>query len=149
LKRIPALRELSDDHHTSLVLARRCRQAAGAGAGAVETVWAQVREAFRTHLEPHFAIEEQQLLPGLEAIGETELAERILREHGELRALRDTPLADAAVLAQLGRLLEAHVRFEERQVFEPTQHRLPPSALRAIEAACETVQRVCPVSLLE
>jgi hemerythrin-like domain-containing protein len=147
LRRIPQLRDLSDDHHTSLVLARRCKQ--GPKGASVDVLWDRVMEAFEGHLEPHFAIEERHLLPALETIGEAALAERIRKEHRELRALRDAPQTDAAALAKFGRLLEAHVRFEERQVFEATQHRLPPAALRAIEAACETVRRVCPVSLLE
>ena len=147
MKRIPELRDLSDDHHTSLVLARRCKQAAGAESA--DAVWKQVLAAFRTHLEPHFAIEEEHLLPALERIDEAALAERIRKEHAELRALRDAPSGDSATLASLGKLLEAHVRFEERQVFEPTQHRLPAAALRALASACETVPRVCPASLLE
>jgi hypothetical protein len=147
LKRIAELRDLSDDHHTALVLARRCKQ--GAKGASVDALWDRVMEAFRSHLEPHFAIEERHLLPALETIGEATLAERIRKEHAELRALRDAPPRDAETLASLGRLLEAHVRFEERQVFEPTQRRLPAAALRALASACEAIPRVCPASLLE
>ena len=68
MKRIPELRDLSDDHHTGLALAQRCRQV-GRPNSAVsqEVVWKQVIEAFADHLEPHFLIEEQHLLPALEA----------------------------------------------------------------------------------
>jgi hypothetical protein len=147
LKRIPELRDLSDDHHTSLVLARRCKRAARDAS--LDALWDHVMEAFRSHLEPHFGIEEQHLLPALEAIGEAGLADRIRKEHAELRALREAPARDTETLVRFGRLLEAHVRFEERQVFEPTQGRLPAASLGALASACETTARVCPASLLE
>ena len=50
-------------------------------------------------------------------------------------SLRKTSPSVASI-ARFGRLLEAHIRFEEREVFEPTQHRLAPRALQAIAAAC-------------
>lgn len=144
MKRIPELRDLSDDHHTGLVLARRCRQS-GAGDGpAPEEMWEEVLEAFAGHLEPHFRIEEDHLLPALEEIGEGERAARIREDHASLRALRDAEMRDREGLARFGELLEAHIRYEEREVFEPTQERLPARALEAIAAACRTIPRVCP-----
>jgi hypothetical protein len=49
------------------------------------------------------------------------------------------------LLEKFGERLDAHIRYEERQVFEPTQHRLPAGVLEAIASACRTVPRVCPV----
>jgi len=136
VKRVPELRDLSDDHHTGLVLARRCRQAGRGGDGpSPEEAWQEVLDAFAGHLEPHFGIEEEHLLPALEAIGEAALASRIREDHEALRALRASQPPDASVVARFGELLEAHIRFEEREVFEPTQHRLPARALTAIAAA--------------
>jgi hypothetical protein len=144
VKRVAGLRDLSDDHHTALVLARRCRQAAQCGdAGSLGAAWSEVRAAFARELEPHFAIEERHLLPALAAIGEAALAERIGAEHAALRAHAGEPAAPGAHVAAFGRLLEAHVRFEEREVFEPVQHRLPPAALAAIAAACAEARRGC------
>jgi len=143
MKRVDGLRELSDDHHTGLVLARRCKQAGGEDSElSPERAWAQVLDAFSRHLEPHFQIEEQHLLPALEAIGEAPLAERIREDHGALRALRSTGAASRALLERFGQLLEAHIRYEERQVFEPTQNRLPARVLQAIASACRTNPRV-------
>lgn len=135
MKRVPQLRDLSDDHHTALVLARRSRDAAREGR-AVEAAWRRVREAFRDDLDPHFAIEERHLLPALEEIGEHDLARGIRRDHAALRALRDDPACDADGLERFARCLEEHVRFEERRVFGPTQDRLPAGALADIQAAC-------------
>jgi hemerythrin-like domain-containing protein len=148
VKRDPQLRDLSDDHHTGLVLARRCRQAGGSdSAFSPERVWEQVLEAFSSHLEPHFQIEERHLLPALEAIGEELLASRIRQDHHALRAMRESTLPDRALVRRFGELLESHIRYEERQVFEPTQHRLPARVLEAIAAACQATPRVCPTSL--
>jgi len=148
MKRVPELRDLSDDHHTGLVLARRCKQAGGRDAASTpEAVWQQVLEAFAGHLEPHFRIEEDHLLPALEAIGEGSLAERIREDHRELRALRDAGHPTRASVARFGELLEAHIRYEERQVFEPVQQRLPARALQAVARACREQPRVCPTSL--
>lgn len=138
MKRVPELRDLSDDHHTGLVLARRCRQAAGSSSPAsLEALWEEVLTAFSSHLEPHFRIEEEHLLPGLEAIGEASLASRIRADHAVLRSLRDSEVPSRSLLDRFGQLLEAHVRYEEREVFEPTQGRLPASTLEAIAKACQ------------
>jgi hemerythrin-like domain-containing protein len=148
VKRVPELRDLSDDHHTGLVLARRCRQVGCLDSElSPEVVWNQVLEAFSNHLEPHFQIEERHLLPALEAIGEASLAGRIREDHSALRALRESDASSRTLINHFGELLESHIRFEERQVFEPTQDRLPARALKAIAAACEANPRICPVSL--
>jgi hypothetical protein len=132
VKRVAGLRDLSDDHHAGLVLARRCKQVARRPDADVAAFRRELRAAFARELAPHFEIEEEALLPALEAIGEPALAQRIRDEHRALRALE---ASDAPSLEQLGTLLEAHIRFEEREVFEPTQHRLPASALDAIQRA--------------
>lgn len=140
MKRVPALRALSDDHHAALVIARRCRQAKAPAAA----LWAKVREAFAGHLEPHFTIEDRHLLPALVAIGEAPLAERLRADHAELRALAAETAADLATVQRFGERLAAHVRFEERDVFEPTQERLPAAALAAIDADCRAIPRRAP-----
>jgi Hemerythrin HHE cation binding domain len=137
VKRVPGLRDLSDDHHTGLVLARRCRQAGRPDSGvSPERMWQEVLAAFSSDLEPHFQIEEQHLVPALEAIGEASLASRIREEHRALRALRDAGVQSPLSLQRFGELLESHIRYEERQVFGPTQDRLAEKALEGIAAAC-------------
>jgi len=148
VNRIAELRDLSDDHHTGLVLARRCRELGRGGARlSPEQLWERVAEAFASHLEPHFRIEEQYLLPALEEIGEATLAKRIRDEHSSLRALQASQTADRKLVERFGELLESHIRFEEREVFEATQHLLSRDALRAIASACREIPRVCAVSL--
>ncbi len=62
------------------------------------------------------------------------LANRIRRDHRELRSYVSPDCPGTTEVNEFGKLLEAHIRFEEREVFEPTQHRLPSTALKAIEA---------------
>jgi hemerythrin-like domain-containing protein len=117
MKRHPALRQLSDDHHRALVLARRVRRAAsGVRELDCQALLREVNERFAAELEPHFAIEERWLFPGLATQGETQLAVRAAADHAELRRLvtaawsRDTARSFAE-------LLEQHIRFEERVLF--------------------------------
>jgi len=143
MKRSPGLRDLSDDHHAGLVLARRCKQAARIdSARAHEEAWRHAREAFALSLAPHFQIEEELLLPALASIGEAERAERIREEHRALRALEREAPATREGLERFGALLEAHIRYEEREVFEPTQDRLPADAIETIARACAAARRV-------
>ena len=88
MKRIPELRDLSDDHHVALVVAQHCKRASRPDSEVTpEQIWGQVLETFSSHLEPHFQIEEAHLLPALCAIGETSLADKIREDHAALRDL--------------------------------------------------------------
>jgi hemerythrin-like domain-containing protein len=123
MKRHPELQALSREHHGALKLARDAKIAAGsADAAQVERLAARVVNCFAAELEPHFMIEEQELLPRLAQAGDAPLVARTLAEHTRLRALAKrlrTP--DATALAEFADLLAAHVRFEERELFEAVQ----------------------------
>ena len=123
MRRHPALRGLSSDHHAGLVIARRARE----GVRAQSVAWEEVRERFWAELEGHFRSEERGLLPLLGTAGEAALAQRTLREHWDLRALiaEDRP----ENLAAFAELLAAHIRFEETELFETAQRLLGPDVL--------------------
>jgi hemerythrin-like domain-containing protein len=132
MRRHPALAALSRDHHAALVLAKR---ASHADAAAAEPAVA-VADVFNGELEPHFCFEEDALLPPLEAAGLAELVARTRREHAELRALVVQLQSGAgAALRPFGRLLEAHVRFEERELFVAAETHLDQQTLAALAAA--------------
>lgn len=139
MKRCDSLRSLSEDHHHALALARRARRAgAGEGEASSEEVWAEVERRFATELEPHFRIEEEHLVPPLAALGEAGLARRVAADHAALRrCLQPGGPRRPSDLARFGRLLERHVRFEERELFAVAQERLAAAALEAVAAACE------------
>lgn len=128
MKRHVALLHLSREHHAALKLARQARFACDAGLPEALAQAAQtINECFAAYLEPHFRSEEETLLPALAARGETELVERTLAEHAELRALnRQLAEPDGETLARFASLLHDHVRFEERELFEAAQRRLYP-----------------------
>jgi len=75
-------------------------------------------------LAPHFALEERVLLPALVRAGRADLAARTIDEHTDLRVALASPL-------RFAELLEAHVRFEERELF-PACEELVPDALDAL-----------------
>lgn len=124
MKRSPALLKLSREHHTALSLALRIEKADNALAQSA--VQAALPDIFRKELEPHFQEEENDLLPQLAQAGEAALVERTLQEHADLRWL--TVLianGDLAALSAFAKLLHAHVRFEERELFMIAQRVLP------------------------
>lgn len=137
MKRCPQLAALSRDHHHALVLARRCGRSATVDDDVdLAAAWGDARDALARELAPHFQIEERVLLPQLAAAGEIALVDRTRREHEQLRALivgEDT----RAGLQQLGELLAAHVRFEERELFPAAERALSEVTLAAIGVALE------------
>ncbi|BAO28788.1 hemerythrin domain-containing protein [Sulfuritalea hydrogenivorans] len=126
MKRHPDLLQLSREHYGALKLARDARRAAESGATDEVTALAQrVAALFAAELDPHFRVEEQGILILLAEAGEHELAGRTLADHAELRRLaKRLATPDAETLLSFAELLGAHVRFEEREVFEAVQARL-------------------------
>ena len=131
MKRHPDLLQLSREHHGALKLARDARRAAASGDASEMAALAQrVAQVFPVELDPHFCIEEQGILLLLAQAGQHALVARTLADHAELRRLAlalATP--DADTLLRFADLLGAHVRFEEREVFEAAQ------AVRALDTA--------------
>jgi hypothetical protein len=139
MKRAPELRDLSEDHHYGLVLALKAKRA-GAGEGDLSSadVWTEVEARFKAELEPHFQIEESLIAPPLETQGESRLAKQLYEEHEALRQFL-VPGSEraAADLRRFGELLEKHIRFEERELFEAAQNSLSPEVLQAVAEACQ------------
>ena len=132
MKRRPALLQLSREHHTALVLAKRI-----AAADTPDAIAAQMRstaDIFARELEPHFQAEETGLLPRLIAAGETAIVDQTLAEHRLMRDLAARIASgDAASLKPFGLALHDHVRFEERQLFVTAEATLPASYLDATD----------------
>lgn len=123
MKRHAELQDLSREHHGALKLARDARRAAQSGqADAIQRQAQRIVAAFAMELEPHFCTEERGLLVFLAAAGRNPLVQRTLAEHREMRALvADLRQPEAPTLRRFADLLEAHVRFEERELFEAAQ----------------------------
>ncbi|MDA8093162.1 MAG: hemerythrin domain-containing protein [Betaproteobacteria bacterium] len=133
MKRDPGLRRFSREHHAALVLAKRVQRMAAEEWQLTTPLIAEVLAIFARDIEPHFQAEEKGLLPSLQTEGTRPLAERTWAEHQMLRALVDRLAAgDAASLAPFGEALDAHVRFEERELFPAAQSVLAPETLSRI-----------------
>ena len=138
MKRVPQLRDLSEDHHHGLVLARKAKMAASGQEGpSGPKMWAEVEAVFKSELEPHFEIEESFIGEALRAAGESQLAQRLVDEHEALRRFlmpgHQRTLDD---LRRFGELLEQHIRFEERELFQVAQDKLTGDELGAVAKAC-------------
>ena len=146
MKRHPGLIPLSRDHHQALVLARRLilGRSTNPRAGWPPDRRQQVERVIQFHttvLRPHFEAEEAHLFPVVVELlpGAAELVGQLLDEHDAMRTrIRDLtrdPTTDLAVrLPSLGRLLEAHIRREERVLFETMQREMDQAELAAIGA---------------
>ncbi|SER38097.1 Hemerythrin HHE cation binding domain-containing protein [Nitrosomonas sp. Nm51] len=143
MKRSPALKALSIDHHHGLVLAHKAKKAAAQelSGNELQAIWMELQEHADAVLAAHFEIEESYIAAAFAAFGDPhliQLADRLTAEHAALRQLLspDTP-RNAANLKQLGELLQQHIRFEERELFEAAQTALDEDTLQAIATACD------------
>lgn len=140
MRRHIALRGLSADHHHGLAWARRLARAADGKADVTATA-----DAFLTFAEqelmPHLRREEERLLPEYArwAGAEEPLIARTLVDHVALRertlALQRADLEGAPIapiLAALSGRLEAHIRFEERELFPAITRALPSERMAAV-----------------
>lgn len=132
MKRHPSLTPLSHDHHHALVAARRLRLAADRGDDGSEA--AAFSRFFAEHSVPHFREEEELLFPLVVHFEEARpLVMQALLEHQQLHALaRQVAGGASGPLRELAELLEAHVRFEERELF-PLIERLLGDLLADVE----------------
>ncbi len=156
MKRHPGLMGLSEDHHGGLVQARWLRQAAGLEAPRRGTAVSpeQATQAFlefwRAELNRHLEVEEQLLLPARSRYAPEDhpLAVRMLLEHVRLRRLvldlGRRVLAGTAhlsLMGELGRELEAHIRFEERELFPLIESEMPEEALSELVELTRSAER--------
>lgn len=112
MKRHPLLQSLSREHHPALLLAMRLKRA-----GTAEAV-ALLAQFDVPSLLAHFDEEERDWLPGLTGDDERPLRDRTLDEHRQIRScLSGIGHGDIARITEFALLLEAHVRFEERELF--------------------------------
>jgi quercetin dioxygenase-like cupin family protein len=135
VKRHRALVPLSHDHHHALVAARRLRRPGEADAAVEADAFSRF---FADESVRHFREEEEQLFP---LVAESEEARplivRALLEHQRLHALAGRLASgETATRRELAELLEAHVRFEERELF-PLIERLVEDRLPALELEVE------------
>lgn len=121
IKRHAALQDLSRDHHQGLLLCFKIRQGLSKQVSA-ERIMNYCRSFYRHSLADHFCEEEQLLFPALG--NEHPLVQKALEQHRNLNRLFTAGDASERLLQQIEQQLKAHIRFEERELFNEIQDKL-------------------------
>jgi hypothetical protein len=144
MKRDAALASLSRDHHQALVVALKLRRAS---APTTDEARAALAAFWPTHGRRHFQIEEEILLPAYAGHGDPHhpLVARALCDHVDIRHRVDKVLSEPRTtvtdLQELGDLMSAHVRLEERELFPMIEEAIPIAQLAALALALDDAER--------
>lgn len=129
-KRHKALQPLSREHHHGLLLSWKIR------AGFSKNIDPNRMRVyadwfFKTHLIPHFEIEEAHIFTILNE--NDDLIKRALADHRRIKRLFSETDDDAKTLSRIEEELDKHIRFEERVLFPEIQKVATESQLALIE----------------
>ena len=129
-KRHIALQPLSREHHHGLLLSWKIRTGLNKS---VETkrIKNYADWFFKTHLIPHFEMEEAHIFTLLDE--NNELIKKALSDHRRLKRLFTKEEDDAKILNKIEEELEKHIRFEERVLFPEIQNVATEDQLALIE----------------
>ena len=128
IRRSKQLAPLSREHHEGLLFAWKIKQGLKNGTG-INRIAAFVQWFWDNDLQEHFRKEEQVLAANLPA-GDA-LVQQMIDEHQDIEALIriNENIADVALLEQLARAVNDHIRFEERTFFPHAEKTIPPEKL--------------------
>ncbi|WP_266203081.1 hemerythrin domain-containing protein [Pontibacter kalidii] len=143
MKRHESLIPISRQHHGGLLTARLLQHGAPAYKGMPTTPAAKrdyVVAFLQEHLRPHFRLEEETVFILASDYSEAlkQQAQALQAEHRQLEQLilalpgaKETELPEK--LNEVGKLLEQHIRQEERVFFEIVQQELPDEKLELLQ----------------
>lgn len=149
MPRSKSLIPLSHDHHHGLKLAQMLRKNApelNSIPQSLQEKAEQAREFYRTDLVVHFAAEENVLYPMVKGkdMKVDALFFQVLEEHRmikeQVEALRDTEPDLEDKLDILGKLLDSHIRKEERELFPRIQEVFSEEELNELEGKFKAVR---------
>lgn len=130
IKRHKALKPLSRDHHHGLLLSWKIRTGIKKEVE-IERIKKYCDFFFEEELIPHFNIEEQYIFTLLDA--NDKLVKRALSEHRKLKRLFTKEQFDVKNIVAIEELLEKHIRFEERVLFNKIQEQATEKELEVVE----------------
>ena len=131
IKRHPALQPLSRDHHFGLLLCWKIREGFRLKTEA-KRIKDYAKWFWQEHLQSHFKEEEEAFSPILG--NEDPLMQQLYAEHNELKTLFSFPDENAEnTLAEIEEKLKAHIRFEERILFQKIQSEATAEQLKKVE----------------
>jgi hemerythrin-like domain-containing protein len=143
---------LSHQHQHALALCVRLDRAIQSGEVDADAWQVEIQQIFEQEVAAHFEAEEREIFPAAARISEVRtLVEELLAEHRRLRdffasaAKRQLAPSDLKIFADT---LSAHIRKEERRLFERMQDKLNPEELAAIGEALETALANSPESCI-
>lgn len=130
IKRHEAIQPFSREHHHNLLLCWKIRTGISKGV-AFSRIKKYCDWFFENQVLPHFKIEEEYLFPVLGK--EHELIKKALAEHRRLTRLFKERVHIERSVSLIEEELDAHVRFEERVVFQEIQLKATKAQLKLIE----------------
>ena len=131
IKRHDALKPLSRQHHFGLLFSWKIRKGFAKDIS-IERMKKYANWFFKTEIIPHFKAEEKHIFPILSK--EHELIKRALKEHRRIKRLFKDTEDPKKSLSLLEEELQAHIRFEERTLFNEIQKVATPNQLEVIES---------------
>jgi iron-sulfur cluster repair protein YtfE (RIC family) len=138
IKRHIALQPLSRQHHFGLLFSWKLRK--GFSRDIPVQRMSKFADWFYEHeIKPHFKDEEKYLFPILD--DDNELIQRALKEHRRIRRLFKDKKDPEKSLHRLEEELDAHIRFEERVLFNEIQQVATPEQLAKIEEIHEDLEK--------
>jgi iron-sulfur cluster repair protein YtfE (RIC family) len=149
MKRHPALYSLSHDHHQGLILAQQLKKNAPQYKGMPSNLEGRkdyTLSFYKSELVKHFADEEKILFPAV--INKSDEVDRLIKEiiseHRQMESLvseLEKTHELEIVLDELGKLLEIHIRKEERELFPAIQERFSEEELSKIGEQLSSVKK--------
>lgn len=132
---------LSHQHQHALALCVRIDRGLPADESDVGAWCDEFAQLWSNEIAVHFQAEEEVLFPEAQKYPDlSSLVDELLAEHQELRetfAQAGRHELTAPALRNLAADLSAHIRKEERQLFEECQRLIPPETLRELGAKLE------------
>jgi hemerythrin-like domain-containing protein len=132
---------LSRQHQHALAMCVRLNRALEADEVDLEAWQGEIAQQFEREIDFHFAAEEKEVFPRAAHFAELrDLVQQLLAEHEVLRGLLSRASVrdlDPLGLAEVAEKLPAHIRKEERQLFEGMQKRIGAAEMSALGDALE------------
>jgi iron-sulfur cluster repair protein YtfE (RIC family) len=130
IKRHTALQPISREHHHGLLLSWKIREGMKHEIAA-ERIKAYTDWFWENHLQAHFEFEESFIFPLLGI--ENGLIKQALDEHARLKELFSSADEIDINLNKIEKELTAHIRFEERILFNEVEKIASPEQMKRIE----------------
>ncbi len=130
IKRHIALQPLSRQHHFGLLFSWKIRKGFNKNIDP-ERMMKYAAWFYKNEIKPHFSDEEKYLFPIMEP--GNELVERALKEHRRIKRLFMDTKDPERTLHRLEEELDAHIRFEERTLFNEIQKVATEEQLKKVE----------------